>query len=73
MPDMDGFQILERLQADKKLRDIPTIVISGMEVMPEQKKQLKEFGQRLLTKGSFSEKDLLMSIQRALDRINTTK
>lgn len=73
MPDMDGFQILERLQADKKLRDIPTIVISGMEVTPEQKKQLKEFGQRLLTKGSFSEKDLLMSIQRALDRINATK
>lgn len=73
MPDMNGFQILEKMQADKNLREIPTIVISGVEVTPEQKNQLKEFGQRLLTKGSFSEKDLLTSIQRALDRISTTK
>lgn len=73
MPDMDGFQILESLQSDKKLRDIPTIVISGMEVSVEQREQLKEFGQRLLTKGSFDEKDLLASIQRALERIHSQK
>lgn len=73
MPDVDGFQILERLQSNPKLRDLPTIVISGMEVTEEQKKQLREFGQRLLTKGSFSEKDLLSSIQRALERIQAKK
>lgn len=73
MPDMNGFQILENLQADKKLRDIPTIVISGMEITAEQKKQLTEFGQRLLTKGSFSEKELLTSIQRALERIQANQ
>jgi len=72
MPDMDGFQILEKLQADKRLRDIPVIVISGMDVSSEQKKQLEEFGQRLLTKGSFNEKELLTSIQRALERIKNT-
>ncbi len=69
MPGMNGFQILEKLQEDKKLRDIPTIVISGMELTPEQKKQLNEFGQSVLTKGAFSEKELLTSIQRSLDRI----
>jgi CheY-like chemotaxis protein len=70
MPEMDGFQILEQMQSDKKLRDIPTIVISGMDVTPEQKNKLKEFGQRLLTKGSFNEKELLTSIQRSLDRLS---
>lgn len=69
MPEMDGFQILEQMQSDRKLRDIPTIVISGMDVTPEQKNRLKEFGQRLLTKGSFNEKELLTSIQRSLDRL----
>lgn len=69
MPEMNGFQILENMQIDKKLRDIPVIVISGLEVTPEQKTQLNEFGQRLLSKGSFSEKELLTSIQRALERI----
>ncbi|MFN8433789.1 MAG: GAF domain-containing protein [Anaerolineales bacterium] len=70
MPEMDGIQILEQLQADKRLRDIPTIVISGMDVTPEQKNKLKEFGQRLLTKGSFNESELLTSIQRSLDRLS---
>ncbi len=69
MPEMNGFQILENLQADKKLRDIPVIVISGMDVTSEQKIQLSELGQRLLSKGSFSEKELLTSIQRSLERI----
>ena len=69
MPEMDGFEILEKMQSDRKLRDIPTIVISGMDVTPDQKNRLKEFGQRLLTKGSFNEKELLTSIQRSLDRL----
>ena len=73
MPDINGFQILEKLQADKNLRDIPTIVISGMDLTSEQKKQLTEFGQNVLTKGSFSEKELLTSIQRSLDRIQAGK
>jgi CheY-like chemotaxis protein len=73
MPEMNGFQILEKLQADKKLRDIPTIVISGMDLTEEQKKQLTDFGQGVLTKGAFSEKELLTSIQRSLERIQAGK
>lgn len=70
MPEMDGFQILEQMQSDPRLREIPTIVISGMDVTPEQKNRLKEFGQRLLTKGAFNENELLTSIQRSLDRLS---
>jgi len=73
MPEMDGFTILENMRSDPKLRDIPVIVISGLEATEAQKEQLKEFGQRLLTKGSFSEKELLTTIQRALERAKATK
>ncbi|MCL4271921.1 MAG: response regulator, partial [Anaerolineales bacterium] len=73
MPDMNGFQLLEKLQSDRRLREIPVIVISGMDVSSEQKKQLEEFGQRLLTKGTFNEKELLTTIQRSLDRIQAKK
>ena len=31
MPDMDGFQVMEQLAADKALRDIPVIVTSSLE------------------------------------------
>jgi len=69
MPDMDGFKILESMRVDEKLRDVPVIVVSGAELTLEQKEQLNEFGQRLLTKGSFSEEELLTSLQRSLDRV----
>jgi PAS domain S-box-containing protein len=70
MPDMDGFQILENMRASENLRDIPVIVISGMDLTAEQKEELNKFGQRLLSKGSFNEKELLTTIQRALERVN---
>ena len=70
MPELDGFKILESMQADQKLRDVPVIVISGMDISAEQKNQLNEFGQRLLSKGSFNEKELLTSIQRSLERVH---
>ncbi len=31
MPEMDGFQVLERLMADSRLRDLPVIVTSAVE------------------------------------------
>ncbi len=73
MPEMDGFEILEKMQLDGRLREIPTIIISGMDVTPDQKNQMKEMGQRILTKGAFTEKELLTSIQRSLDKIQSRK
>jgi PAS domain S-box-containing protein len=70
MPEIDGFKILENMQASRQLREIPVIVISGMDLSLEQKKQLNELGQRLLSKGSFNEKELLTSIQRSLERVH---
>ena len=31
MPEMDGYQVLEQLKADPRLRDIPVIMISALE------------------------------------------
>jgi class 3 adenylate cyclase len=33
MPEMDGYQVLERMKCDSKLRDIPVIVISALDDM----------------------------------------
>jgi CheY-like chemotaxis protein/two-component sensor histidine kinase len=69
MPDMDGFTILEKLRTTPELSDIPVIVVSGAELTGEQQKQLAEFGQNLLRKGSMSENELLSSLDKALKRI----
>lgn len=73
MPEMNGFELLEKMRTEEKLRDIPIIVISGVELDAEQKEQLNQFGQSLLAKGSFSEKELLTTIQRALERVPKDK
>ena len=69
MPDLDGFTILERMRNDKKLRDIPVVVVSGGDLSAEQQEQLREFGQRMIKKGSLTEKELLDTLERALKRI----
>jgi PAS domain S-box-containing protein len=70
MPEVDGFKILENMQASDNLRDIPVVVISGMDLTTEQKNQLSEFGQRMLSKGAFNAKELLTSLQRSLERVH---
>ncbi len=73
MPDLDGFKILENMRADPRLRDVPVIVISGVDLSAEQRDQLNAFGQRLLTKGSLNEKELLTTLQRSLERVGIKK
>jgi CheY-like chemotaxis protein len=69
MPDMDGFTILEKLRVDPLLRHIPVLVVSGGGLTNEQQQQLKDYGQRLITKGSLKESDLISTIEDALTRI----
>jgi CheY-like chemotaxis protein len=73
MPDLDGFTILEKMREDPKLRGIPVVVVSGMDLTAEQREQLNQFGQRLLTKGTLSESDLLNTIEQALKRVERNR
>ncbi len=69
MPDLDGFAILERLRADPKLRDLPVLVISGVELNAEQKEKLNNMGQRLMQKSALKGEDLFLTLERALKRL----
>ena len=72
MPEMDGFTILESLRKDKKLRELPVIVITGADLTTEQRKQLDDLGQRLLQKSSLKEKELIATIENALQRVRAS-
>ena len=71
MPEMDGFTILENLRDHPKLREIPVLVISGGGLTNEQQQQLNEYGQRLITKGSLNEDELIAGIESALRQIGS--
>jgi len=71
MPDMNGFTILERLRTTPELRDIPVVVVTGVELNAEQKKQLDNFGKTLLQKGLLSEEELFKTLNNALKRLES--
>jgi len=67
---MDGFSILEKLRTDPGLCDIPVLVVSGGSLTDEQLKQLNDFGQQYLNKGSLKESEFISSIEEALSRVS---
>jgi GAF domain-containing protein/DNA-binding response OmpR family regulator len=69
MPDMDGFAILEKMRTTPRLTDIPVVVVSGGDLTNIQQKQLADFGQKLLRKGTLNETELLTLLDRALKRL----
>jgi CheY-like chemotaxis protein len=73
MPGLDGFTILERLRTTPELREIPVIVVSGMDLSAEQKQQLDNLGQHLLQKGMLSERELFATLDKALKRLESSK
>jgi len=68
MPVMDGFTILENMHANIRLRDIPVIILTAGDLTSDQKYQLAEFGPRLIAKSALNEKELITSIEHALQR-----
>ncbi len=72
MPDMNGFTILERLRTTPELRDLPVIVMTGVELNAEQKKQLDNFGKTLLQKGMIGEQELFETLDKALKRLESS-
>jgi CheY-like chemotaxis protein len=68
MPDMDGFAFLEKMRDRPDLRHIPVVVITGSDLTADQRRQLSDFGHRLISKSSLHEQDVFETIQKALER-----
>jgi len=73
MTGMDGFAILEKLRTSPSLKDIPVIVISGVDLDAKQREQLVNFGNKLLSKGTLDENELLALLDRSLSRLKPTR
>ena len=44
LPDMTGFEILEKLKADELLSDVPVVVFTGRELTAEEDARLAHHG-----------------------------
>ncbi|GAB4575238.1 MAG: hypothetical protein Kow0077_25750 [Anaerolineae bacterium] len=67
MPQMDGFQVIETINSDEDLRDIPIIVLTAKELTARERERLSGQITALLQKGSTMDERLLQSILEALN------
>jgi CheY-like chemotaxis protein len=71
MPEMDGFEFLQRLREDRHLKSIPVIVMSGKDPTRDEQTFLRDRVSTVLKKGSHSAGDLLASIKSRLRPANS--
>ncbi len=62
MPEMDGFAVLDMMEADEGLRNIPVIVITAKDLTNNDYKRLSGKVESLLQKGEFMEEELFARI-----------
>ncbi len=66
MPEVDGFSVIDILNAQKETRDIPIIVITAKELTSTEKSRLKGRIQALMLKGDFVSDELLEEVQSVI-------
>ena len=67
MPKLDGFGVIDALKADSRLRDVPVVVVTAMELTAAERRRLDGRVRRLLEKGTFLSTDILDDIDEILD------
>lgn len=62
MPVMDGFELLQRLKADRRTKRIPVVVISAKSLSGQEYKFLRSNTDSIWEKGNFDPADLVKHI-----------
>jgi CheY-like chemotaxis protein/signal transduction histidine kinase/HAMP domain-containing protein len=71
LPDMSGFEVLERMRADRLLVDVPVVVFTGRELSAEEDAQLHTMARSIVVKGVESPERLLNETALFLHRVIT--
>jgi CheY-like chemotaxis protein len=64
MPGKSGFDVIERLQADEEMAHIPVIVLTAIDVTPEQRQLLEETTVGIMRKTALTPQSLLAELRR---------
>jgi HAMP domain-containing protein/CheY-like chemotaxis protein len=69
LPDISGFEVLNRIRDDENLPDLPVVVFTGRELTPEHSGQLRELARKVVIKGVESPERLLDETALFLHRV----
>lgn len=67
MPEMDGFEVLDRMRADERTRGVPVVIFSARQLSLEDIERLEHHANvTLQNKGIFSEEEIVTSLHNTL-------
>ncbi|SJZ64568.1 HAMP domain-containing protein [Novilysobacter spongiicola] len=69
LPDMSGFDLLDRLEAEPKLSEVPVVVFTGRDLSDEEDRRLKRVAKSVVIKGVESPERLLDETALFLHRV----
>jgi CheY-like chemotaxis protein/signal transduction histidine kinase/HAMP domain-containing protein len=69
LPDISGFAVLEKVQQDAALREVPIVVFTGKELSAEEETQLRGMAKSIVLKGVQSPERLLDETALFLHRV----
>jgi signal transduction histidine kinase/DNA-binding response OmpR family regulator len=69
LPDITGFELLDQLSEDAKLRDVPVVVFTGRELTPNEESHLHSVARSIVVKGAESPERLLDETALFLHRV----
>lgn len=68
MPKMDGFTFVKQLQQNVSWRDVPIVVLTALDVTPEDRLRLNGYVENILQKGAYSVEEMLMQIRNLVSK-----
>ena len=71
LPDMSGFEVLERIRKDESLSNVPVVVFTGRELSLEEDAELHTMARSIVVKGVKSPERLLDETSLFLHRVIT--
>lgn len=69
LPDMSGFEVLERMRDHDRLADTPVVIFTGRELTPEEDARLRSMARSVVVKGVESPERLLDETALFLHRV----
>jgi len=69
MPEMSGTEVLNAMQEDASLQDIPVVVLTAQQISQAEMEVMNKSVSAVLSKGVFSREETLVHVERALSRL----
>lgn len=66
MPEMDGFEFIEAVRNHSEWRNVPVVVVTAMNLSPQDRQKLNGYVQRILQKGAYDQESLLKEIAKQI-------